>query len=253
MRAVPYASLGFVFAGLAATAAGCAVDDPTPPGLGLSVRASWNRDPPSVDLIGYRVDVSIGITGRADICTGVSPRLRVTVNDRETGPIVAGPCEGNVEVIVPAVATDTDTVVKLLDGHAVIGLATYRGLFPGLGATAVASPPEASVRGGEKLTLSIPPGWLLGDGDQLSTQFYWLDTPAQVPPFHTSAVATRAPANSSAVETTAPVMTGRALLVAENLERGYDSERAAACTGFSGCQAWPSHQTLGPVLVEVTP
>ena len=147
MRASPYALLGCVFAaGLTASAAGCAVDDPAPPGLGVTAFASWNAAPPSVDLIGYQVAVDVSITGRADFCTGVSPRLRVTVNDRETGPFIVGACEGDVGVTAPAVATDTDTVVKLLDGDAVVGQATFPGLFPGLGATAVASPTEGSVR-----------------------------------------------------------------------------------------------------------
>ena len=139
-------------------------------------------------------------------------------------------------------------------GDALIGEARYRALFPGFGAAQPLSPADGRVRAGETLALAIPTGWPV-DGDvddgRVDASFTWLDPAPSVPPFHSSVVAT-ANAERTAVELTAPTLTGRAQVILRNLAYA-ERVGATACAGFSRCLALPSSDVLGPVEIEVIP
>ena len=72
-----------------------------------------------------------------------------------------------------------------------------------------------------------------------------------MPPFHSSVIAS-ANADRTAVEVTAPMLTGRAQVILRNLSFS-DRVGAASCTGFSRFFALPSSDVLGPIAIEVIP
>jgi hypothetical protein len=241
----------WALAGCALALAGACGEDPRPPEVILHVSPAWNADPASTAEIGYEVTVVVELPGRSETCFPL-PDLRITVNSSEY-PIAAGDCDTEVGVTAWPVRTDADTVVTLSSGHRELGAATFRGLFPGLGALQLVSPADGRVRMGETLALAIPANWLpLYDG-RVAVLVHWLDSAASVPPFYwgysTTAVGT-------AVEVPTPMATGRALVIVRTLvlppAPSVVLVQAQACTGFSRCLASAS-DTLGPVAIEVIP
>jgi len=213
----------------------------------LVIRARWNDDPASADQIGYEVEAQIMMLARAQSCYPL-PDLRITVNDTEY-PSAPGDCDTQVQVTAPA-RTDADTVVSVRSAHGPMGTGTFRGLFPGSGASQLVSPADGRVRMGETFTMSIPAGWPVGDG-RVSAHVQWLDPAPSVPPFY-SYVIGNANAERTAVELIAPALTGRAQVVLNNLGSS-NSVAGEACTGFTRCFAFPSADVLGPVAIEVVP
>jgi hypothetical protein len=216
----------------------------------LLTAAYWNDDPSTLDDIGYKLHVDIGWVDRAKSCFDLSPDLRVTVNDRETGPIMTGECDFDFLVEARGFRDNGPITVKLHDGDAVLGEATYQGLFAGFTASQSVPPPKATVHTGETFVVSvaepISPAF-----PAVGMQFHWLDTPASVPPFY-SWVSGKVSADALSVEVVAPAITGRALLIMSLAgSRGY--EATTACTGFSTCLYWADHDTFGPIPIEVTP
>jgi hypothetical protein len=230
-----------------ALAGGCG-DDPRPPDVDLHVWAAWADDAASSAEIGYEVRVVSNMPDRAESCFPL-PALQFTVNDIDYAT-AAGDCDADVSVIARAVRADADTVVTLRSAHGPMGTATFQGLFPGFGASQLVSPADGRVRMGEKLAISIPPGWPVGDG-RVSAAVHWLDPAPSVPPFY-SYVIGNANVDRTAVELTMPMLTGRAQVILEDL-RFPEMIDSTSCSGFARCFGHPSTGVLGPVAIEVIP
>ena len=241
--------LGLALAGglLPAVAGGCG-DDSRPRPMMLLTAAYWNDDPSSLADIGYEVHVDIGWQERAMSCFDLSPALRVTVNDRATGPIIVGECQWDFLVEARGFRDNGPVTVKLHDGDALLGEATYQDLFAGFTTSQSLPPPKSTVQPGETFVVSvtepISPAFRT-----VAVQFYWLDTPASVPPFYTW-VSGKVSADALSVEVVAPAITGRALMII-GLPGGRAYEVTTACTGFSTCYYWADHDTFGPMPIEV--
>jgi len=232
---------------LALALTGACGANPRPPEVDLSVRAAWNHDPATVDQIGYEVEAEMVMLSRGASCFPL-PDLRIIVNDTEY-PTATGDCATHVSVTAP-VRTDADTVVSLRSADGPIGTATFRGLFPGAGASQLVSPADGNVPMGETFAISIPAGWPVGDG-RVSAYLHWLDPAPSVPPFY-SYVIGNANADRTAVDLVAPALTGRAQVVLNSLGSP-DSVVPDACTGFARCFGYSSNDVLGPVAIEVIP
>jgi hypothetical protein len=231
-----------------ALAGGCSEGLP-PPTVDLIIRARWNDTPASVGEIGYELETELFMYERAASCVPLSD-LRVTVNDAQYST-TAGNCDLSVVVTAVAVRPDVDTVVTLQSNYGVMGTATFRGLFPGAGGAHLVSPADGRVRMGETFAISIPTAWPVGDG-RVSAYVQWLDPAPEVPPFH-SYVVGNATADGTAVELAAPMLTGRAQVILENLYPPVDPVAAESCSGFDSCSAFATSALLGPVAIEVIP
>jgi hypothetical protein len=238
----------WTLAGCALALAGACGEDPRPPAMDLFVRAEWNDTPASADQIGYQVEAEIVMLDRNQSCVPL-PDLRITINDADY-PIVAGDCDTHVSATARPVRTDAATVVTLRSSYGLMGAATFPGLFPGSGASQLVSPADGRVRMGEKVAVTIPAGWPVGDG-RVSAFLYWLDPAPSVPPF-ASYVLANATVDRTAVEVTAPMLTGRAQVILQSLESP-ENVNADACTGFERCIGYDTADVLGPVAIEVIP
>jgi len=232
------------------SSAGCSgSDDPT---KALLTKAEWKNEPGSAAEIGYWVSVDVGWPSRAEDCFPLSPRVHVTVNDREAGTIHTSDCEWDVLVEAGPFAADDPgpTAVRLLDGTHLLGEAIYDGLFPGYAAQLL-SPADGRVRTGEQVAVQLAaplPAEVLFSSSGVA-KFYWLDPPDSVPPFYSYATAAL-DTDRLSITVNAPALTGRAAVVIETFDRQLGS--AQSCVGFTSCTAWPS-EMIGPVFVEVIP
>jgi hypothetical protein len=247
------AAVGLALAGcLLSAPAGCN-EDQQPPALDLTANASWNRDPSSIADIGYELELDIYFSDRAQTCFELPRDLRVVVDDRQLdlNLMAVGACQSNLRITAIALTPRETTVVKVLDGDAVLGEATYRNLFPGSTGAEVLSPADGRPRMGETLTISIPTGWHESTDPRVIGFFHWLDPAASVPPFSTFVYGTAA-ADALSVTVAAPMIAGRAMVVFSKLGLS-DVTVAESCTGFRTCRSFASDDTVGPVAVEVIP
>ena len=226
--------------------AGCSGSDN--PQVMLLAGASWNEDPSTVAETGYQVSADVGWPDRVHSCFPLSPNLRIRVNDGEVTPMVYGDCQFDVLVMSGAFQQDMPITVELEDGDNVLATAQYDYLFPGANAQLV-MPADGQVKTGDPVVLTMPVQPVAAGVTY--AEFYWLDTPADVPPFHTFANGTLAP-DGSTFQTTAPTVTGHAAVVLKSV---FDANLgvASSCTGFQSCTAEPNNDTIGPVFVEVVP
>ncbi len=233
--------------GLATLGAGACSGD-SPPVANLLASARWNDSPSTVDETGYQVLADIGWADRPQSCFSLS-NYRIRINDTEVAPMVYGDCRFDVLVTSGAFQQDVPITVQLKDGDQVLGQAQFEHLFPGANSQLVAPANGQQVAVGDPvvLTLPAPPS----NPSSIYAEFYWLDTPATVPPYQTFATGTVS-ADGSTFQTTAPAITGHAAVV---LKAGFDGGvvGASSCTGFASCAAEPEGQTVGPVFVEVVP
>lgn len=227
-------------------AGSCGGDQPP---VMLSAAGAWNADPSTVAETGYQVAADVGWPDRRQSCSPLSANLRIRINDVEATPMVTGDCRWDVRVTSGAFQQDLPITVQLVDRDQVLGEAHFEGLFPGAHARLVTPANGQQVRAGDSIVLTMPMPPV--SGGTTYAEFYWLDTPATVPPFHTFANGTLS-ADGSMFQTTAPTMTGRAAVV---LKTVFDvgPGPASSCSGFESCDAQPNTNTIGPVFVEVVP
>jgi hypothetical protein len=235
--------------GIVGTLSGCGSDSPD---MMLLTAAEWKDDPGSVDEIGYWVSVDFGWPDRAQSCFDLPSGLHVTVNGREgtRNPSTNGDCLwDNLYLAGPFLTGETQpTVVRVLDGKKVLAEATYVGLLPGYPAQ-IAQPADGKVRLGESVVMSLVSPLPKGDTGYEYADYYWLDSPDGLPPYHDRAKASIA-ADQQSFTVKTPERTGRAALVGGPYFK--DTIGAETCVGFTGCAGWPS-ATVGPVFVEVVP
>ena len=122
--------------------------------------------------------------------------------------------------------------VELEDGDNVLATAqtTISSLAPMPSWSCLA---DGQVKTGDRIVLTMPVQ--LVAADVTYAEFYWLDTPADVPPFHTFVMGTLAP-DGSTFQTTALTITGHAAVVLEHRVRRHFGV-ASSCTGFQSCTA----------------
>jgi hypothetical protein len=229
-------------------AASCGED--SNPELTIFTAASWNRDPETFADIGYQVGVDFGWRARSKTCFPLPVDLKVTLNDREIVPAQTGDCEWDLLVWFNAVDPGKLITVRVKSGAQVLGEATYDALFPGFGAQLLA-PSNGRVRAGDPATITLPVAAMPAAEDFFFGIFYWLDTPATLPPFYTLARGSKGAAPGT-VTINAPAMTGRAIMVVGSV---FDigSTDATSCIGFSQCQGMKDYDVLGPIPIEVIP
>ena len=230
---------------------GCS-DDDVPPEIDLMAGFQWNRTPASPADIGYQALVDFGWPSRPQSCFPLPQHLHVTVNDRELSLFggARGDCLWDLLFRGGPFPDNAPATISVLDGDRLMGRATFEGVFPGFQAELIA-PADGRVHPGEDVVVSVPDG-LFEVVTFLSAQFYWLDPPAGVPPFASSAAAELTPDNVSATTKapSVPGLTGRAALIFQVANTG--APLAASCTGFRTCSSYVE-PVIGPVSVEVLP
>ena len=144
---------------------------------------------------------------------------------------------------------DTPVTIQLFDAQRSIGEATFEGLFPGRRSELV-TPVDGRIAPGAELIVALPPDYPRDLLAFATAEFYWLDPPPGVPPFHTSSAVEIMP-GGRAFRTTAPDqpgLVGRAELV---LQLGTNqARRAAPCRGFTDCNA-TMDGVAGPIEVTI--
>lgn len=217
--------------------------------LHLLTAVWWNRDPSSADEIGYQVMVDFGWTDRTTSCFPLSPNLALDVNDQKFMPSADGRCQWDILVAAKGFDHDQPLNIRLHNGEQVLGSATYTGMFPGASAQLL-SPADGTVHVGETIVISMPTG-ITPLNESFGARFYWHDSPAGVPPFHTF-MPSALGAASGTIETTAPTLTGSAALVIGAIfPEGYIG--STSCSGFADCAGMPNNDTLGPIAITVVP
>jgi hypothetical protein len=231
---------------LAASAAGCGEDHPN---VDLIVRAQWNTDPVSVDQIGYQILVELDWVDRAKGCSPLPSNLNLHVNDFQAVPMIDdGACATGAELAFGPFMSDVPVTVTLQEGDQSIGKAEFDQLFPGLG-LGVVSPAGGQVNAGGPLVLSLPA--TPQNPTLVEARFYWLDTPASVPPFY-SDVFGSLNNDGQTLPVNAPAQTGQAQVVIQG-SFTFGAGRQVSCTGFQVCSSLTDPETAGPVSIEVVP
>jgi hypothetical protein len=242
-RLVP--GLAILAAGLLA---GTGCGDNSTPNVVLSTSVQWNRDPSSVDQIGYQVWVDIGWPDRPQTCFPLSPDLRIQVNDLQAVPMDLGACVFDVLVKFGAFLQDVPIDVRLTDGDRTIAEAQYQGLFPGTGVQ-VLDPAGGQVHAGDPITLSLPVASTAPPS--VGGLFYWLQAAPSVQPFYSQTEGTCS-TDGRTVQITAPGLTGSAELAIDTPSSA-NSVSVISCVGFQTCGAQTDDLTEGPVSIQVIP
>lgn len=238
---------GLLLTGIAAAlSAGCG-DDQSPK-VGLQMVSIWNGDPLSVGDVGYQMQVYVSWVDRGQDCFKLSSNLLVQVNDFQAVPSFQGDCESTAELAFGPFLTDVPVTVQLKDGGKTLGQAQFDRLFPGMGLQLL-SPAGGQVRAGDPMTFSLPAAPVLGT--TVEVRFYWLDTPASVPPFY-SIVSGTVGTDGQTVQIMAPALTGHAQVVTFGPFPEGAGEQLS-CTGFQFCGVQTDTSFQGPVPVEVVP
>jgi hypothetical protein len=233
---------------VAAFGAGCGDDQQ--PNVFLQLTSQWNDDPGSIDQIGYQVQVDLTWPDRGTSCAPLPPNLTLHVNDFQAVPMVDnGDCATDALISFGPFLSDVPVTVTLQGGDKTIGQAKFDELFPGMG-LAVVSPAGGQVHAGDQLVLSLPS--TPNDPLLLEAKFYWLDTPASVPPFYSNVYSTDFTIDGQTMSVTTPAQTGHAQLVVQDVLSDVSGEQLS-CTGFQFCTSKTDTQTQGPVAIEVTP
>jgi len=239
------ATLLAAFVVLAAFAAGCGGDQH--PNVALILQSEWNSDPASVDQIGYQISVRLDWIDRAKSCSPFPSNLTLAVNDFQDVPMIDdGDCATNSDLWFGPFLSDVPVAVTLKGGDQTIAHAEFDQLFPLLGLEAV-SPAGGQVNAGDPLVLSLPA--TPKNPTLVEARFYWLDTPASVPPFY-DYVFGSLNADGQTFPVSAPTQAGHAQVIVRS---NFDSSggRQLSCTGFQGCVSLTDPQTAGPVPIEV--
>jgi hypothetical protein len=228
--------------------AGCA-SDAAPP-IELLATAQWNRDPPTLDAIGYQVWVDFGWPSRTESCFALPMDLTVTLNDRQATPPRLGECVWDTLVQFDAVPPDAPVHVRVASGKHVYGEATYNNLFPGYGAQFIPAG-DGTFHVGDAIAVAFPSSAVPTASDVGAGHFYWLDAQPSGIPYYTFANAPDGFVPNSVV-IAAPATTGQATLVVQTvLNGGYAG--AASCSGFEHCTSLPNSDTIGPIAVNIIP
>jgi hypothetical protein len=230
-------------------AAGCGSAAPPPVRLDLSAR--WNRDPGTVDEIGYRVSIEVGWPTRREDCFPLPADLTVALNDRQVvlGPM--GDCADGLPANFNAVAPDAPVNVRVFSGSHVYGQAIYDNLFPGFGAQ-LASNGSNQLIAGSQVEVTLPPTANPVATDLYSAHFVWTVPGPSGVPFYTFAPGKEGSDRLSALITVPSTPTGPAQLIVESVFQP-GGGLARSCTGFTFCNAVPDNETAGPISVQVTP
>jgi hypothetical protein len=240
-----FALLMVVLGAAAAAGMGCGSDEK--PKVILSVDAFWNESPATVDDTGYQLSIDAFWPDRAASCFSLPADLHVTVNDKQVPLMIEGNCGGESLVYVNGFQQNVPVTIRLEGGGQVMGEAVFDDMFPGAGPFLV-SPADGQAKPGDPLVVQLP---LPPKQDFAYAEFFWMEPPAGVPPYHTSGKGTLA-ADGSTFQVMAPTTAGRAAMVVKILSS--DAFQAAtSCTGFDSCHGVPETGTLGPFSIDVVP
>jgi hypothetical protein len=244
MRRSPAWLLAMVLSGLGTSACG-GTDKPQ---MALLTTGAWNDNPSTVAETGYQVGADVAWLDRPMSCFDLPADLTININDVPVTPMIYGDCRFDALVYSGAFQQDVPISVTVQEGGEVLAQAEFQGLFPGAH-TQLVSPASGQVKAGDPIVVTMP----ISPADTGVTwaEFYWLDMPANAPPFNTSMTGTLS-ADGSTFQTTAPSTLGRAALVLKTVFNA-PILAASTCTGFESCAAEPDNQTIGPAYVEVVP
>jgi hypothetical protein len=220
------------------------------PEIRMEVRGVWNEYPGTIAQTGFQLWVDVGYPERRDSCFPLSPDLRVRVNDLEATPSFESDCQWDALTFFGPFDKNVPITVRWQDGDRVLGEAQFENLFPGADAQLVTPAEGNQVKVGEPFAATVPVP--LDVPDLIAADFYWLDTPDDIPPYHTF-VAGKLSDDGSTFQAPAPAVTGRAAVVLRTVFANSSILSAVSCTGFSFCDAWPDDETIGPFYVEVVP
>jgi hypothetical protein len=234
---------------LAALAAGCGGGDTHTPSI-LRVDTEWNDSPSAVDQIGYQLWVDVMWPDRSTQCYALPPNLQIHVGDQVLTPSVSGDCSSEMLVLANGFTQGGPVEVTVQSGEQVLGDGVYDNLFPYAAAAITAPPSGEPVKAGDPITVVVPTPVL--DTSLKAALFYWTDTTNGVPPYYTFASATIAD-DLVTFQTTAPAITGHALIDVEGRFGTADFVTATSCSGFRTCVGVPTWNHAGPVAIEIVP
>lgn len=245
MKGRSWLALLMLAGGWAAAGSGCGSDDK--PKMILRVDAWWNESPATPEDTGYQLVTDVFWPDRAFGCFSLPADLHITANDKQAPLMLDGRCGGESLVLINGFRDDDPVTIRLEGDGQVMGQATVENLFPGAAAALVA-PADGRVRSGDPLVVQMP---LTAQQNFTFAEFFWMEPPPGVPPYHTSATGTLAP-DGSTFQTTAPTTTGRAALVVKLVSSSAENP-ITSCTGFDTCLGSPNTDTIGPLFIDVGP
>ena len=225
--------------------AGCSGSDN--PQVMLLGRRVLERGPEHGCGTGYQVSADVGWPIG---CTTVSPslpNLRLRVNDGEVTPMVYGNCRLNhfARLLLGAFQQDLPITTVRAGAATMCSRQQYDHLFPGANAQLV-MPADGQVKTGDPDVARDPVQPVAADVTY--TEFYWLDTRPDVPPF-TPSERHAGPRRFDVPDHRADHHRSRGGRAQDVFDANFGV--ASSCTGFQSCTAEPNNDTMGPVFMKI--